>query len=397
MPPTGTSREAAEPGTDAGLAHYSKNDDVVMEKGDPSQVQSEPKQQDPSPPNEGLFAWLQVVGAFALNLNTWGLMNAYGVFQTFYQLNFLSSESSSNIAWIGSTQAFLLFLVSVITGPVFDAGHLRSLLCIGLVLVVVGMMLTSIASQYWHVFLAQAVMMGLGFGCLYLPAPAVVSQYFHRRTALAMGVSSLGAALGGVIYPIVFEQLQPRIGFGWTVRVIGFIIFGTNIIASLFMRSRAPQSAAWTIVDRTAFRDIPYLLLNLGLVFGFMGLYIVLYYIQLFSFDRTDVSRGLSNYLLIIINGCSLFGRTVPGYYADNIGSINIQSIAAFLGAILTFCLLAIHNAPALVIYCVLIGICAGTFMGLPAAGVVTLSADKSKIGTRLGMTLATVGIGVLD
>lgn len=135
-------------------------------------------------------------------------MNAYGVFQTFYQLNFLSSESSSSIAWIGSTQAFLLFLVSVITGPIFDAGHLRSLLCIGLVLVVLGMMLTSIATQYWHVFLAQAVMMGLGFGCLYLPAPAVVSQYFHRRTALAMGVSSLGAALGMEYPPWSYKMVD---------------------------------------------------------------------------------------------------------------------------------------------------------------------------------------------
>lgn len=162
------------------------------------------------------------------------------------------------------------------------------------------------------------------------------------------------------------------------------------------MRSKAPPSSSWTILDRAAFTDAPYLLLNLGLVFGFMGLYIVLYYIQLFSLDRTDVSSGLSNYLLVIINGSSLIGRTVPGYYADKIGSINVQTIAAFVSAILTFCLLAIHTAPGLVIYCVLIGICAGTFMGLPAAGVVTLSADKSKIGARLGMTLATVGVGVL-
>lgn len=162
------------------------------------------------------------------------------------------------------------------------------------------------------------------------------------------------------------------------------------------MRSKAPPSATWSIVDRTAFRDLPYLLLNMGLVFGFMGLYIVLYYIQLFSLDRTNVSSGLSNYLLVIINGCSILGRTVPGYYADKIGSINVQTTAALIGAILTFCLLAIHTAQGLVVYCVLIGICSGTFMGLPAAGVVSLSADKSKIGTRLGMTLATVGVGVL-
>ncbi len=34
--------------------------------------------------------------------------------------------------------------------------------------------------------------------------------------------------------------------------------------------------------------------------------------------------------------------------------------------------------------------------MGLPAAGVARLSSDRSKIGTRLGMTLAFVGFGVL-
>lgn len=34
--------------------------------------------------------------------------------------------------------------------------------------------------------------------------------------------------------------------------------------------------------------------------------------------------------------------------------------------------------------------------MGLLATGVVNLSADKRKIGTRLGMTLAFVGVGVL-
>jgi len=123
-------------------------------------------------------------------------MNAYGVFQTFYKLDLLSSQSSSNISWIGSTQAFLMFLVSIIAGPLFDAGYLKSLLWVGSALTVVGMLLTSFCKEYWQVFLAQGIMMGFGFGCLYLPAPAVVSQYFNASTALAMGASSSGSALG---------------------------------------------------------------------------------------------------------------------------------------------------------------------------------------------------------
>ncbi|RYP63328.1 hypothetical protein DL769_007000 [Monosporascus sp. CRB-8-3] len=353
-------------------------------------------EQSSSPPKEDLFAWIQVLGAFVLNLNTWGLMNSYGAFQTFYQLDMLRGNTSSSIAWIGSTQAFLLFLVSLITGPLFDAGHLRWLLWIGSGLLVVGMFLASITSAYWQVFLTQALMTGLGFGCLYLPAPAVVSQYFHASTALAMGASSTGSAIGGIVYPIVFNQLQPRIGFGWATRVLGFILLATSAVPVFLMKSKAPPRPSRGLIDRSAFRDAPYLFLNLGLFFGVMGFYIIFYYVELLGLARTDVSPTLASYLLVIINAASLLGRLIPGYYADQVGTINVQTAVAFSSTVLTFCLLAIRAAAALVVFSVLYGFMAGAFMGLPAAAVVSLSSDKSKIGTRLGMTLAFVGFGIL-
>ncbi|GAB1312624.1 hypothetical protein MFIFM68171_02834 [Madurella fahalii] len=345
---------------------------------------------------EDLFAWLQVLGAFCLNLNTWGLMNAFGVFQTFYQLHFLRSHTASSIAWIGSTQAFLLFLVSIVAGPIFDRGYLKSLLWTGSVLLVLGMFLTSISSNYWQVFLTQAVMSGLGFGCLYLPAPAVVSQYFHDSMALANGVSSTGSAFGGIIFPIVLTQMQSRIGFGWAVRVLAFFLLVTSVVAATAMKSRTPSRVPRSLVDRSAFRDVPYILLNLGLFFGFMGLYVVFNYIQLFALGETSVSSSQADYLLVTINASSLPGRLIPSYYADKVGSINVQTAVALASAVLTFCLLAVRTAPAIIVVSVLFGFAAGAFMGLPAAAVVNLSADKSKIGTRLGMTLAFVGVGVL-
>ncbi|PLB51570.1 monocarboxylate permease-like protein [Aspergillus steynii IBT 23096] len=350
----------------------------------------------PSPPVEDYFAWLQALGAFCLNLNTWGLMNAFGAFQTFYELDLLSAKSPSDISWIGSTQAFLMFILSAFVGPVVDAGFLRSLLILGSLLAILGMFMTSLCSQYWQVFLAQALTMGLGFGCLYVPAPAVVSQYFHRNTALAMGVSSAGSAIGGVIYPIIFARLQPRIGFGWATRVIGFIVLATSLFPVCLMKSKSPPTRQYNLLDRTTFTDAPYLLFNLGLIFGFMGFYIIFYYIELYARQETSISPVLATYLLVIINASSLLGRVVIPFYADRIGSINVQTLVALVGAVLTFSLLAIENAPGLVVYSVIYGICAGAFMGLPAAGVVSLSADRSKIGARLGMTLAVVGCGVL-
>lgn len=62
-------------------------------------------------PNGGLKAWLQVLGAFFLFFNSWGIINTFGVYQTYYESGILSSSTPSDISWIGSVQAFLLMFV----------------------------------------------------------------------------------------------------------------------------------------------------------------------------------------------------------------------------------------------------------------------------------------------
>jgi hypothetical protein len=57
----------------------------------------------PSPgpvPNGGLQAWLQVLGAWILFFNTWGVLNEFGVFQTYYESGDLFTSTSSNISWV---------------------------------------------------------------------------------------------------------------------------------------------------------------------------------------------------------------------------------------------------------------------------------------------------------
>lgn len=46
--------------------------------------------------------------------------------------------------------------------------------------------------QYYQIFLAQGIGMGIGMGLLFLPAISVTSHYFRRRRAAAMGVVLAG-------------------------------------------------------------------------------------------------------------------------------------------------------------------------------------------------------------
>ena len=162
------------------------------------------------------------------------------------------------------------------------------------------------------------------------------------------------------------------------------------------MRRRTSATVHRSLIDLSAFRDVPYIVFNFGLLFGFMGLYIIFYYVQLYALLEGGVASALAPYTLVVVNASSCFGRVIPGFYADKVGSINVQTIVAFISASLTFCLIAIRNMPGLIVYSVLYGLFAGAFMGLPGAGVARLSSDRSKIGIRLGMTLAFVGFGVL-
>ena len=86
--------------------------------------------------------------------------------------------------------------IGVLAGPLYDYGYLRALILVGSVLVVFGMLMTGLCSQYWQLILAQGVVVGLGSGCLFLPSIAVLPQYFERRRALATGIGSSGSAIG---------------------------------------------------------------------------------------------------------------------------------------------------------------------------------------------------------
>ena len=92
------------------------------------------------PPNGGTRAWLQVLGAFFLNFNSWGLLNAFGVFQAEYSTGLLSTSSQSAISWIGSLQAFLMLVVGVVCGRAIDAGYFYHDITVGAFLSVFGMM-----------------------------------------------------------------------------------------------------------------------------------------------------------------------------------------------------------------------------------------------------------------
>lgn len=74
------------------------------------------------------------------------------------------------------------------------------------------------------------------------------------------------------MFAIVFQQAVPRIGFGWTTRVIAFIILISLIPPILTMRKRVPRSPKRALVDKAALREVPFVIALCAMLLLFVGL-----------------------------------------------------------------------------------------------------------------------------
>lgn len=191
---------------------------------------------------------------------------------------------------------FLLFFGGIVSGRLTDAGHFRITVTLGAVLLVLGTFMTSLCTKYWQLILAQGVCVGLGNGLLLTPHLTVISTYFNEKLPLALGIAACGSVTGGLIYPSMARVLLPSIGFGWTMRSIGFIQLATLAIALAVVRPRfRPVPETRLLVDWGAFKELEFTLY-------FIGVFLVSRSPRTVRVGRTRVTliQGISGGLLPI-------------------------------------------------------------------------------------------------
>ncbi|GKZ77850.1 hypothetical protein AnigIFM56816_000637 [Aspergillus niger] len=351
----------------------------------------------PPPPNGGIFAWVQVAGAFFLFFNSWGIINTFGVYQSYYETSLLRDYSPSSIAWIGTVQSFLLLSLGIIVGPIFDRGYIKFLIIAGTFLIVFGLMMTSLSKEYYQFFLAHGVAVGLGSGLLFIPSVAIPVTYFTSRRAVAIGIAASGGSVGAVIFPIVFHKLIDRVGFGWTTRVIAFVALASLLFSIAVMKSRLPPpTQARKLLDLMAFRDIPFLIYCLALFFDLVGLYFPYFYLPTYFSTYLHAGDNISFYVLSILSASSFFGRIAPNMLADRLGSLNVMILVSLVVTVLAFAWMGIHSNAGAIVFAIIYGFASGTVVALMPPVLALLCPDMAVVGTWMGMSFVFAGLGIL-
>ncbi|KAE8375301.1 major facilitator superfamily domain-containing protein [Aspergillus bertholletiae] len=347
------------------------------------------------PPDGGFMAWFQVALGHFVIFNTWGYINSFGVFQTYYTETL--GHSPSDISWVGSIQIFLLFFIGTFSGRATDAGYFKVTLVLGAVLELFCIFMTSLSTKYWQLFLAQGVGQGIGCGLMFCPTIALIPTYFTKRRSIAMGIVASGSATGGLVFPAVVMRLLPRIGYGWTMRILGFISLGTLMPCLLFLKQRLPPRQSGPLVEWAAFKEPSYALFAIGMFLNFWGIYIGFFYIGSFARDIINVSQSTSIDVLLVMNGVGLLGRLIPNLMADwYTGPLNLLIPSSLATGVVAYCWAAVNSSGGMYAFSVFYGLAAAGIQSLFPATLSTLTTDLKKTGVRMGMVLSVVAVAAL-
>ncbi|KAI8986298.1 major facilitator superfamily domain-containing protein [Trametes punicea] len=347
-------------------------------------------------PHEDI-AWLTVFGA-VLALFCCGQLTAFGAFETWYAENQLRGLTASTIAWIGSLQLWVLYFSGGILGRIFDAYGPRVILIPGSILLVVSTMMTSVCIKYYQFLLVQGLLTGLAYGMLFYPSFASISTHFRKYRATAVGIAIAGSGVGGVVFPIMFRQLFAEIGFGWAVRLVGFLCLGLCAVTCATVTSRIPlvrKLPRYFRMQRSS--KIPLFFCSLRAAFWstLVGLFIPFVYLADYSIYR-GISSGTSFYIISAMNAGSILGRIAPPFLADKVGRFNIAVPSTFLMGLLAllFWMFA-KSLIAIVFFAAIYGCFSGAFLAMQIPCIAQIS-DIEEVGTRIGILYSVASYGVL-
>ncbi|KAM3491426.1 hypothetical protein MY3957_005286 [Beauveria namnaoensis] len=291
-------------------------------------------------PDGGLEAWLVAGGAFCVFFCCLGFSNSFGVLADYYIQHQLHGTSPSKLAWI--------------------------------------------------------VLQGILQGLLQFPSMAAVSQFFDVNRAAAIGVAVSGSSIGGIIMPMALSKMLngTNLGFGWSIRVIGFLMLPFLVVAVFTVKARLPPRARAFWLSE-AFRDPKLVVLTLATFFVFIGMFLPLFFIPTYATMR-GMQPTLAGYLSAILNASSTFGRIIPGVMADKLGKLNVYSVGAVTTAIVIFCMNEAKSNPALIVYAVIFGFTSGTIISGASVAFTVCCPDVRDVGTYAGMGMAFAALGGL-
>ncbi|KAI8320379.1 MFS general substrate transporter [Martensiomyces pterosporus] len=341
------------------------------------------------------FGWL-VVFCAACNLAvTMGIVNSFGVYQTYYMNILYKNESASELAWVNTLTPFLMLFGAAATGPLTDRFGFRSVALCGVAICCTALMLASLTHAVWQLVLTQSIMFGAGAALLYSPSIALATQWHQRHRALATGLAVAGCGIGGVVFSQITQVMVDSIGYRWSLRTQRFITLTVGGAASAFYRRRISAPRQSITSQFSMLKDVRFAIICMSSLFINLAYFVDFTYLPTAAYKVDGRTRTSANVVLVMNIGNTV-GRVLSALVAGKVGAMN-TTIACYVAVAVCELVLMLAAKSIGGYYALAIiygGLCASFTSILPLVLASIFGAQS--IASSVGLMNMASGIGVL-
>ncbi|MDC6271400.1 MCT family MFS transporter [Acetobacter pasteurianus] len=378
--------------------HTLTENNVSHEKTNPEDVFSPPAQlHEEDPDIDKGYAWVVCGACVLFNFCTWGMNSGFAIYFANYLTNgTFEGATKMDYSYIGG----MAFGVGVVFSPLITViqGYIgfKNTLIIGNCLQFTALMLASWSRKLWQLYCTQGLMQSFGLAFLSIPAITVLPQWFKKKRVLAMGLSSAGSGLGGIVFNLGMQKVVDTKGVFWALRVQSIIGFGLTWIAIFLAKSKAAKhNIQFDFFNFSSCKTAGYWLVMLFVITCIFGYVIVLYTLANFT-TSLGYSERQGSIVSAMVQVGSLFGRPVVGYLSDRYGAATLGSIVYYISGI--FCLamwIPARNYATVIIFALIMGSIMGSIYAIFAPLIARIF-GLQKMSIIFGQIWAIVGVAGL-
>ena len=227
-----------------------------------------------------------------------------------------------------------------------------------------GFIAASFAKEIWQLYLSQGLLVGLGLGSMFIPATAVLPQWFLKRRSLAQGLSSSGSGFVGLAFSLGTSAMIEQISLAWSLRITGILCLIGNGISTILMRDRnhivKPPQLGFAI---HLLRRYDCLLLLSWAFINLLGYMTILYSLSNYAVQVARLSQSQAGILTAVLNLGTGIGRPCIGLASDRLGRIEVAAGLTLFNGILVFTVwVPANNFGVLIFFAIVSGACIGTY-----------------------------------
>ncbi|KAJ6088787.1 Major facilitator superfamily domain general substrate transporter [Penicillium sp. IBT 16267x] len=358
-------------------------------------------------PDGAKAAWLMLASCCLIQVPVWGFSSVFGVFQEYYSSNDVLQGSKGDLATVGTTSTGLLYLLSPVTFTLLTRYPRLQIWCAptGLVITVIGSLLSSFSENVWQLIATQGVICAIGNALLFSLPSLYLDQWFIRRKGLALGIMWAAKSVTGVALFFIASACLNRFGSSITLRAWTVTTIITTLLSLPFMKTRIPVSASASArpFDLSFLRLGTFWMLQAGNIMQSFGYFLPSTYLPTYSTGTVGLPEFMGTLLVSLFNATSIFGGIALGILCDRCNVTNVLLLSSVGSAlsVLLFWGMASSADPAssdagvalLTVFAISYGFFAGGFSST-WSGIITQIKDESSPSLETGLVFGLLADG---